>query len=167
MPSWVFGVLLIVVTLLAYWPALHGDFLFDDTVHISDDPAVTAPGGLWDIWFKPGATPQYYPLTFTVFWLGYRLWGLHTVGYHLLNVMFHGAAAILLWQFLQRLKVRGAWLGGANFELKPICVMSLAWMTELKNTLSATLALGAAWVYLIAMRVGVSAGPKDQGVRQS
>ena len=148
---------LMAVTLLAYLPALQGAFLFDDNLHIYENKPVLSPGGLVDIWFKPGATPQYYPLTFTLFWLGYRLWGLHTLGYHLLNVLLHGTAAILLAQVLQRLKVRGAWLAGAIFALHPVCVMSVAWMTELKNTLSATMALGAAWAYLRATKLGVYA----------
>ena len=153
--SWLLGAGLIVAVLLAYWPALRGDFIFDDDLHIYGNPSVRSAAGLGDIWFAGGATPQYYPLSFTFFWLGYRLWGLNTLGYHLLNVLLHGTAAVLLWQVLQRLKVRGAWLAGAIFALHPVCVMSVAWMTELKNVLSASLALGAAWAYLRAAGLGV------------
>jgi protein O-mannosyl-transferase len=158
---------LVVMTVMAYWPALHGNFIWDDNDHISANLMLRSPRGLWEIWFKPGATCQYYPLTFTVFWAGYQLWGLNPPGYHLLNVLLHGGVAVLLWQVLARLKVRGAWLAGAIFALHPVCVMSVAWMTELKNTLSAALALGAAWAYLRFAGLGVYAGENGENIQHS
>src|SRR5208283_5952881 len=71
-----------------------------------------------------------------------------TFGYHLLTVLMHGVVAVLLWQVLKRLEVRAAWLAGTIFALHPVNVMSVAWMTELKNTLSGALVLGAVWAYL-------------------
>jgi tetratricopeptide (TPR) repeat protein len=139
---------LLAAVLIAYLPAMHGGFLWDDDSHISENAALRSAGGLYDVWFKPGATCQYYPLTFTAFWAGYQLWGLKTFGYHLLTVLMHGIVSVLLWQLLKQLKVRGAWLAAAIFALHPVCVMSVAWMTELKNTLSAALALGAALAYV-------------------
>ena len=129
--------------------------MWDDDSYISANPTLQSWRGLWEIWFKPGATCQYYPLSFSLFWVGYHLWGLNPLGYHMLNVMLHGLVAVLLWQVLERLKVRGAWLAGAIFALHPVCVMSVAWMTELKNTLSAALALGAGWAYVRFAGLGV------------
>lgn len=151
---WWFPAGLLVVTLIVYWPVLHYEFIWDDDTHITGNAALRSMHGLWDIWFKPGATCQYYPLTFTFFWISYHLWGLNPVGYHLLNILWHGTAAVLLWRVLCTLKVPGAWLAGALFALHPVCVMSVAWMTELKNTLSASLALASAWAYLRAAGLG-------------
>ena len=158
-----FIVLLMVATVVVYWPAMHGRFVWDDNEHIYDNQTLRSLHGLWEIWFKPGATCQYYPLSFTGFWIGFQLWGLNPLGYHLLNVVLHGLVAVLLWQVLTRLKVRGAWLAGAIFALHPVCVMSVAWMTELKNTLSASLALGAAWAYLRFAHLGVYEAGTDEG----
>jgi hypothetical protein len=154
-PSSILALLLAGAVLIVYWPALHGGFLWDDDSHISGNAALTSAGGLYDIWFKPGATCQYYPLTFTVFWAGYQLWGLNTFGYHLLTLLLHVAAAVLLWRLLARLSAPGAFLAGAIFALHPVCVMSVAWMTELKNTLSGALALGAALAYVRYAGLGV------------
>ena len=153
--DWTLGLVLIAATLVVYWPALHGGFVWDDDSHISDNPTLRSLKGLWEIWFQPGATCQYYPLSFTGFWIGYQLWGLHTPGYHLITVALHGTGAVLLWQVLKRLEVRAAWLAGAIFALHPVNVMSVAWMTELKNTLSGVLILGAAWAYLRFAGLGV------------
>lgn len=141
-------------TLIAYLPALHGGFIWDDDGHISENNTLRTLHGLWQIWFQPGATCQYYPLTFTAFWAEYQLWNLNTFGYHVVNVLMHVTVATLLWQILVRLRVRGARLAAAIFALHPVCVMSVAWMTELKNTLSATLALSATLVYLRATGLG-------------
>ncbi len=155
------GALIVLFIFLAYFPAMRGGFVWDDEVHISANPALHSLGGLRDIWLKPGATFQYYPLTFTGFWIGYHLWGLNPLGYHLLTLSFHVFASLLLWQVLAHLNVRGAWLAAAIFALHPVNVMSVAWMTEFKNTLSATLALGAAWTYLRFARLGVYAPAAD------
>ena len=161
--NWFKALLLIAMILVVYWPAMHGGFLWDDDEHISDNKTFRSLAGLWNIWFKPGAICQYYPLTFTVFGAGYHLWGLNPLGYHLLNVFLHSLVAVLLWQVLARLKARGAWLAGAIFALHPVCVMSVAWMTELKNTLSAPLALGAGWAYLRFAGLGVYEAAGSQG----
>jgi len=149
------ALLLMVAVVVVYWPALRGGFVWDDDAHISDNQTLRSLEGLWNIWFQPGATCQYYPLSFTVFWAGYHLWGLNTFGYHLLTVLMHGVVAVLLWQVLKRLEVRAAWLAGAIFALHPVNVMSVAWMTELKNTLSGALILMSAWAYLRFAGLGV------------
>jgi tetratricopeptide (TPR) repeat protein len=128
---------------VAYLPALSGQFLWDDDSNVTKRAPLRSLAGLWRIWFEPGATQQYYPLTHSSFWLDYHLWGLHPFGYHAENVLLHALSAILLWFILRRLSVRGAWLGAALFALHPVCVESVAWITERKNTLSGFFFLGA------------------------
>jgi len=154
---------IIAATVFVYAPALQGGFLWDDDTYISNNDSLRTWHGLWQIWFKPGATEQYYPLSRTVFWLEYHLWGLNTVGYHVVTVLLHGIASVLLWQVLARLRVRGALLAGAIFALHPVNVMSVAWMTELKNTLSGCLALGAVWAYVRFAGLGVYEKPDRAG----
>lgn len=130
------GFLIALLVFVAYLPALRGQFIWDDDFYITKNAALRSVSGLIRIWFVPGATPQYYPLVHTTFWLDYHLWGSHPMAYHLENVMLHAIGAILLWQLLRRLQVKGGWLGAALFALHPVCVESVAWITERKNTLS-------------------------------
>ena len=38
-----------------YWPALHGDWLWDDDIAITGNSITQSPTGLWSIWFTPGS----------------------------------------------------------------------------------------------------------------
>jgi tetratricopeptide (TPR) repeat protein len=105
--------------------------------------------GLIRIWTTPKTTAQYYPLTHTVFWLEYHLWGASTLGYHLVNILVHFFSALLLVCILRRLMIPGAWFVAAIFALHPVQVESVAWITELKNTLSGVFFLSSALMYLL------------------
>ena len=138
---------LLVATLAAYRPAWHGGMLWDDDAHVTRED-LRSVEGLKRIWLEPGATQQYYPLAHTVFWLQHRVWGDDTLGYHLVNIVLHALSAFLLALVLIRLGVPWPWLAALAFALHPVHVESVAWITELKNTLSGALYLAAALAYL-------------------
>jgi protein O-mannosyl-transferase len=141
------GVLLLAATALAYFPALRGGYILDDSDHVTA-PALRSLAGLGRIWTAVGATHQYYPLLHTAFWLEHRLWGDLPLGYHLLNVVLHAACALLLVTVLRRLALPGAWLAGFLFALHPVNVETVAWVAEQKNTLSTLFYLLSALAYL-------------------
>src|SRR5258706_16272250 len=111
---------LAIVTILAYLPAIRSAYIWDDDKYLTRNVLLQEHGGLGRIWFEPQASPQYYPLVFTSFWIENKLWGLRPLGYHLLNVLLHAANAILVWRILKRLEVRGALVIGAIFALHPV-----------------------------------------------
>ena len=126
------------VVLAAAWvyaPAIHGRWIWDDTQEVPANPAVRDPKGLASIWLAP-AGPDYFPLKTTVQWAEWRLWGDAVEGYHLANIALHALSALLLWRLLGKLGVRTAWFGGLVFAVHPVAVESVAWISELKNTLS-------------------------------
>jgi Tfp pilus assembly protein PilF len=119
-----------------YGPALRGDWLWDDNIDISENAITQSPTGLWKIWFEPGSEPDYYPVKASVQWLQWHLWGMDTLGYHLTNILLHILSALLVWRLLSKFGLRLAWLGGLIFAVHPVQVESVAWIVELKNTLS-------------------------------
>ena len=137
-PWWIgLRVLLIVATIFwIYSPALNGDWLWDDDFLIEHNPAVVNPQGLWAIWCVPGSLIDYYPLTASVEWLEWQLWPKATLDYHLTSVLLHLTSALLVWHLFRKLGLRLAWVGGLLFAVHPVLVESVAWMAELKNTLS-------------------------------
>src|SRR5262245_17371589 len=131
----IFAGVLAAVTILAYRPAWHGGFLWDDDDYIINNELLTAADGWQRIWFSLDSPSQYFPLTFSMFRLEHALWGLNTTGYHWVNLLLHVANTLLVCAVLTRLKIPGAWLAAAIFALHPVQVESVAWITECKNVL--------------------------------
>jgi hypothetical protein len=72
------------LVLVAYWPVLRADFIWDDDGHVTRASLLSLTG-LVRIWIEPGATQQYYPVLHSAFWLELHVWGDSPLGYHLLN----------------------------------------------------------------------------------
>jgi tetratricopeptide (TPR) repeat protein len=152
------GLVFLGIALAIYFPALRGGILWDDPAHITV-PALQTWTGLGKIWFKLGATQQYYPILETAFWIEHRLWGGHVLGYHLVNVFFHATSAVLFACVLRRIKGAengfslGEILAAALFLVHPVCVETVAWISEQKNTLSTVFYLLSALSFLRFDRV--------------
>ena len=140
--------MLAAITIFAYHPAWHAGFVWDDDVYVIDNPLLTAADGLWRIWFSLDSPSQYFPLTYTTFYLEHALWGLNPLGYHLDNLLFHVANALLVWRVLGLLGVPGAWLAAAVFALHPVQVESVAWITERKNVLMGFFFFLTLWAWI-------------------
>jgi tetratricopeptide (TPR) repeat protein len=154
--DWLWGTLLVLATLLAYQQAWRAGFIWDDDIYVTQNKLLTAPDGLWRIWFSLDSPSQYFPLVYTTFRLEYALWGLNPAGYHWVNILLHAANALLVWRLLRELAVPGAWLAAALFALHPVHVESVAWITERKNVLMGFFFLLAliAWTRFLEERAG-------------
>jgi tetratricopeptide (TPR) repeat protein len=159
------GVIVCFATVVAYLPALKAGFIWNDDDYVTS-PRLQSLHGLGQIWFKVGATEQYYPLLHSAFWVEHRFFRDDPAGYHLLNLVLHLGATILFAAVLLKLMVgrpdapRGsgasgagnpataAWLAAAFFALHPVHVASVAWVTEEKNTMSQVFYLAAFLCYL-------------------
>jgi Tfp pilus assembly protein PilF len=142
------SLVLIIAGLRAYWPSLRGTWLWDDDLEIAGNRTLREAGGWWRTWVRPEGQ-DYYPLKTSFQWLEWHLWGDRVLGYHLVNLGLHLLGAFLLWRVLARLAGNwpGFW-GGLIFALHPVCVGSVAWISELKNVMSLPLLLLAmlAWM---------------------
>ncbi len=154
--GWLIGLqalVIVVCGLFIYSPAFHGDWLWDDDQEITANKVLPDPAGLIRIW-KGETGADYLPVKSTVQWVLFRVLPtgaggkIDPTGYHLVNVGLHVLAALLVWRLLWRLGLRGAWLGGLLFAIHPLMVESVAWVSELKNTLSMVLLLLAMLAYV-------------------
>jgi tetratricopeptide (TPR) repeat protein len=139
--------LILLAAAWVYSPAIRGTWIWDDAEEVPGNPVLRDPAGLGRIWTAPSGS-DYFPLKTSFQWLEWHLWGDQVAGYHLANVALHALSALLLWRILWRLGLRSAWLAGLLFAVHPLAVESVAWISELKNTLSLPLMLLALDAYI-------------------
>jgi protein O-mannosyl-transferase len=129
---------LLVAAVVPFLAGLTGGFLnWDDPEYVPDNPVLRDAGGLAAIWTS-FQSPQFYPMVFTTYWLEYRLWGLHPLGYHAVNIVCHAIATLLLFRFLRRIGIGSAvaLACAGTFALHPTQAASVTWIAERKNVLS-------------------------------
>jgi len=129
------AVILILAGFYVFAPALHGAWLWDDGSMIRSNYLMADANGWWKFWFAPPG-PDYFPLTSTVEWGLWRIFGDNTFPFHLTSLFLHLLSAFLLWRLFARLGLKLAWFGALIFVVHPLVVESVAWMSELKNTVS-------------------------------
>lgn len=128
-------------TAAAYIPVLRAGFLdFDDGLYVTQEPMVyrglswngvvfafhSSKGGIW------------HPLV----WLSHmaicQLFSLNPLPHHLVNLLIHISAALILFIAVQRM-TGAVWRSGlvaSLFALHPMHVESVAWISERKDVLS-------------------------------
>jgi len=149
-------------------PVHHADWLWDDdqlltanqTVQhrVSPDPSVPADDAatLAKLWLNPEGA-DYFPLSYTALWAQWPFFQMDPrtggpvqpggpsapwpTGFHMTSVVLHAIGSLLLWRLFAVMKIPGAWFGAILFAVHPVCVESVAWVSELKNTLSMPLFL--------------------------
>ena len=133
----------------AYLPCIQNSFIWDDDLNIYENSCLTESGGLLRIWGSFDLY-QYYPLTFTSFYLEHILWEFSPAGYHITNILLHAINAILVFFILQRigLKYSLALFTASLFAIHPIQAESVAWATERKNLLSGVFYFSSFLLYL-------------------
>ena len=151
------------VALIACVGALYArvafyDFVFDDIIHITDNPMVrrglTWPGLAWALTTMHAANWQ--PLTWLSHLIDCTLFGLWAGGHHLVNVALHALNAALLFAVLQR-STGARWRAAAValiFAVHPLRVESVAWVSERKDVLGA-----AFWLLAMLAYVRYARGP--------
>jgi tetratricopeptide (TPR) repeat protein len=151
----VLSLLLLLVTLVAYNPAAHNNFVkFDDPEYITVNPHVRS-GLSWSTFkwsFRATEQANWHPLTWLSHSLDATLFHLNPAGHHYMNVLLHATTAILLFLFLQAAAgfVWRSLMVAALFATHPLNVESVAWAAERKNVLCmlfCVLTLMAYWRY--------------------
>ncbi|HEX4140133.1 MAG TPA: tetratricopeptide repeat protein [Candidatus Methylacidiphilales bacterium] len=126
---------IVAAALLVYGPVLHGEWLWDDDLLVTNNIRLRSVHGLFEIWFSSPKN-DYWPLTWTLLWIEWHLWGAAPFAYHVVSLVLHVCSGFLIWRLLGRLGLRWGWLGGLLFVAHPLMVESVAWVAEIKNTFS-------------------------------
>jgi tetratricopeptide (TPR) repeat protein len=163
--GWALPALVVTLTLVAFFPALHHEFLgWDDAKNYLDNPHYRGLGPRQLAWmFTTFHMGHYIPLTWMTFGLDYLLWGMTPSGYHLTNILFHSATALacyflslrLLRAVLQEVAESdlriGAALAALLFAVHPLRAESVAWITERRDVVSGLFYVLSVIAYLKAV----------------
>jgi hypothetical protein len=115
------------ITLAAFWPVVHNDFVnYDDTAYVTENPHVLAGLSLANAgWaFRASCLGNWHPLTLLSHMLDVQLFGLNPGWHHFSSLCFHVANTVLLFLLLGRLTSR-VWPSAfvaALFALHPLHV---------------------------------------------
>lgn len=172
----VIAILLIALTVVAFWPVTRAEFLnYDDHDYVSENPRVLS-GLNWDnvVWaFTTTLTSNWHPLTWLSHMLDCTLFGARPGWHHAMNLAIHALNTALLFLVLWRLTAREAtapasrsagrgetataqvkdfplWASAfvaALFAVHPLHVESVAWVSERKDVLSGFFFCLSLWAY--------------------
>ena len=142
LPAWLLATLLGVLTLALYWPVTQNAFInYDDPVYVTENYQVQK-GLTWENlqWvFSHQVCANWHPVTILSHMLDCQLYGLHSGGHHLTNLLLHALNTVLVFLLLHRLTRipgRSAWVA-VLFACHPTHVESVAWVAERKDMLCA------------------------------
>jgi tetratricopeptide (TPR) repeat protein len=168
--SWLAPLLTLLLTGMAFFPALQNGFVdWDDDVNIVDNPNYRGLGLIQLRWmFTNLDMGHYQPLGWVTLGLDYVLWGMDPFGYHLTNLILHAVNAVIFyfvalrvlsWVFRESIGSReislrfAAGFAALLFALHPLRVESVAWVTERRGLLAALFFLSSVLCYLRANAV--------------
>lgn len=135
---------------LVYWNALHGGFVFDDHSLVLMRGKLRNPEAVASIfWAKTSNRLSYRPLRTASYWLDYRLFGLDPWGYHLSNLLLHGAVTVAAFLMaLRLLSFKAALFVALLFAVHPIQTESVTYISGRRDLLSGLFVLLGFYAFL-------------------
>jgi tetratricopeptide (TPR) repeat protein len=153
--------ILALLVVLAYWPGLHGGFLFDDFANLT---ALASPGqvdnwpAFWRYITSGTADPTGRPLTLLTFLIDARNWPADPFPFKRTNLIMHLINGALLYALLIRLSRwlasdaarcrTAALLGAALWLLHPLLVSTTLYIVQREAMLPATCVLAGLLIWL-------------------
>ena len=147
------GLLLIAVTLVAYWGVQNHEFInYDDGLYVTENYRVQAGLAMKSvIWaFTSTHASNWHPLTWLSHMVDCQLFGLNPGYHHLTSLLLHIANALMLFLVLKKM-TGSVWKSSfiaALFALHPLHVESVAWVAERKDVLSTFFWILTIWAYV-------------------
>ncbi|NBC40768.1 tetratricopeptide repeat protein [Corallococcus exiguus] len=149
------AVAVVLAALAVYAPALTGGLVYDDYVLVEANPWIRSAAALGDIFtqqlfgFVPSASASaafYRPMTHVLLLAVHGVAGTAPWGYHLMSLLLHTVASLLVWVLARRVldgQRPGAGLvAGLLFAVHPVHVEAVAWVSAVMDVAATTAGLG-------------------------
>ncbi|TLY27615.1 MAG: glycosyltransferase family 39 protein, partial [Ignavibacteria bacterium] len=139
LPRAVYPLIIVIAVCVVYGQAVRFDFVsYDDYDLITQNTDYLgnfrnlAASFTTHVFSTHRAESAYYrPLLLASFIIDYRLWGLSPFGFHLVNILLHAAAAVVLYFLALRVTRESAVAGMTSllFALHPVQTEPVAWIS--------------------------------------
>lgn len=146
---------ILVLTAIAYYPALYGGFAWDDGSYILRNHLVKDISlKTLKATFTGFSISNYHPLTILSYAWEYFFFGLNPLPYHGVNIVLHLANCLFVFFFLFSLtrSLPAAFITGLLFGIHPLHVESVAWISGRKDLLYTLFFFGGLLSYLSYIR---------------
>ena len=146
---------ILLLTCIAYYPSIHGGFVWDDEGYILKNHLVKHMSlqGLKQA-FTSFSLGNYHPLVILSYSWEHFFFGLNPLPYHVINIILHLINCVLVFVFMLSMtrSVPVASIVGLLFGIHPIHVESVAWISERKDLLFTLFYTGGLLSYLAYVR---------------
>ncbi|MFI5295249.1 MAG: tetratricopeptide repeat protein [Thermodesulfovibrionales bacterium] len=167
--------ILLLISFVVYFNALFGDFVYDDISQIVNNPWITNIRNIPTIFSKSvwsfeelGTSNYYRPMMHIVYMLNYHLFGLKPWGFHLVNILFHFGASVLVFLVVRRLLTEHRdsmcsvylsppFIAAMLFASHPIHTEAVTWIAGLPDVAFSFFYLLSFYLYIL-FREGVKRG---------
>lgn len=145
-------ILLFIASIIALGRISSNDFInFDDKGYITENHHIKSGVNKESIkWaFTSAVLENWVPLSMISFMLDWSLFGVNASGHHIVSLLLHIGAVILLFLFLNK-TTNNIWpsaFTAALFALHPLRVESVAWAAERKDVLSMFFGMASLYTY--------------------
>ncbi len=165
------AVLAALITLILFLPSLGNGFVnWDDGKYVYENQLIRTLDLSYIKWaFTNIYFSNWHPLTMISYAVDYCLWGYNPFGYHLENIIFHAANALLVFLITVRIfekagstarkTIAGAFVTSVLFGIHPLHVESVSWISEKKDVLSGFFFFLAILAYMRYARPGGTKRP--------
>lgn len=137
--KWIQILGLSLVTALVLGPSLTSEFLWDDFTYVVQNSLLQGSDSLFRIWLTRESA-DFWPLSYSFFWIETKLFGQNPLGYHVVNLLLHLGNVVLVFLLVSRWFSRAWWIA-LLFAVHPLGVDSVVWIVQAKTTLSTLLGL--------------------------
>jgi tetratricopeptide (TPR) repeat protein len=138
----------LLIAFVVFFPSLNGEFIMDDWGYITQNPHITDSLSPLHFWLSFKSGPDFWPLSYTFYWIFFRLFGNNPLGYHIVNVVMHAMNAVLVMLVARHFAPRKAPWAALLFLVHPLQVQAVSWIIQFKTLLSTQLALITILLYL-------------------
>ena len=152
-----YRLILLLVPALAFSSSLANGFVYDDLIHIVNNPGVQSLKGSLFYWHSPAYPGDLYrPLLFLSYYINHFISGENAFLFHLTNIVLHLITVQLAFSLFKRLfRIELAFISCLIFSVNPVLTEAVAYVSGRADTLAAAAVLLS---IISALRVQDSTG---------